>query len=760
MTVRWPLVQGVVCIACLVSSGAPSARANDFAYIFTRNYVSIVDSRSGTPEKTILTRDPMFGPMSDILFSPDGSVAYLIDGVLPGIRRLDVRTGRLATPLTVPGVWLPLERGVLSPDGRWLYATYNDSLLVIDPTTGRAKTGICVGRDAEDVALTPDGRKAYVAIHERFTELDGFVAVVDLEEGRVEKQIPMPRASRNLAMSPDGGAVYVPNPAHATVSVIDTATDEVAAVIDGALFKSDVVFAPDGSLAYVATSDAESGISVIDTAKLIVVDSIALPFRGERLAITSDGSLLYVTHGDGSCAVSVVDTRKRALAGSVDASGALGVAFTSVARETSPARRVGSSVNVTGAASGLCAYVSHSLNDLISVIDLSAAEIVGQIPVQRPTQMVADSPRSLVYALGTTNGGTAADLTVINATTNEIVSSTPVPRDTSGSVDINKDAEFAVLTNSTPCSRLARVDIATGAVTYFLPPDSSGATVIGVVIEPQGRFAYVTSSYSEDVGFKISVADVETLSLVDEIPFPHHRPDRIVFTPDNRFAYVSARPVLDDPPGATGDERGFVMVIDTASHQIVSQIPVQNNPGSMAISSDGQSVYAANSTSKSLSVIDTPTNQVRATIPLDSSPAVVAVSPDGASAYVVSILSQDLSVIDLASGSIVDTIPLPFFSPDVEVLEVPGGCVPPPPQPTPIPVVAPRFFIGCVGDCNDDFAISIDEILLGARIALGELPPSSCALADWNRDDRVSIEELVEAVRNAIEGCPVFSCEL
>lgn len=55
-----------------------------------------------------------------------------------------------------------------------------------------------------------------------------------------------------------------------------------------------------------------------------------------------------------------------------------------------------------------------------------------------------------------------------------------------------------------------------------------------------------------------------------------------------------------------------------------------------------------------------------------------------------------------------------------------------------------------VGDCNGDGQVSIDELVRGVNIALGNTPVSECTPFDRVRNDRVSIDELVRGVLNAL----------
>jgi hypothetical protein len=61
----------------------------------------------------------------------------------------------------------------------------------------------------------------------------------------------------------------------------------------------------------------------------------------------------------------------------------------------------------------------------------------------------------------------------------------------------------------------------------------------------------------------------------------------------------------------------------------------------------------------------------------------------------------------------------------------------------------------CVGDCNGDGMVSIDELILGVNIALGSATLDQCPSFDADGDGMVGINELVTAVNNALNGCPI-----
>lgn len=59
----------------------------------------------------------------------------------------------------------------------------------------------------------------------------------------------------------------------------------------------------------------------------------------------------------------------------------------------------------------------------------------------------------------------------------------------------------------------------------------------------------------------------------------------------------------------------------------------------------------------------------------------------------------------------------------------------------------------CVGDCNGDGAVTIEELVTGVAIALNQEVVTRCTRLDTDGDGTVKIDELVTAVLNALNGC-------
>jgi hypothetical protein len=61
--------------------------------------------------------------------------------------------------------------------------------------------------------------------------------------------------------------------------------------------------------------------------------------------------------------------------------------------------------------------------------------------------------------------------------------------------------------------------------------------------------------------------------------------------------------------------------------------------------------------------------------------------------------------------------------------------------------------LACVGDCNGDGVVAINELITGVNIALGQAGVDACTAMDMNGDGTVTINELVAAVNSALNEC-------
>ncbi|MFE1786891.1 YncE family protein [Streptomyces sp. NPDC059525] len=93
----------------------------------------------------------------------------------------------------------------MTPDGRRLYVTDQlGSVSVVDTATGKVTGGpIPVGWHPKDVAVSPDGRRAYVT-----SEGSDSLSVIDTSTNKMTDTIYVHQPTR-IALTPDGRHAWI-----------------------------------------------------------------------------------------------------------------------------------------------------------------------------------------------------------------------------------------------------------------------------------------------------------------------------------------------------------------------------------------------------------------------------------------------------------------------------------------------------------------------------------------------------------------------
>jgi hypothetical protein len=85
------------------------------------------------------------------------------------------------------------------------------------------------------------------------------------------------------------------------------------------------------------------------------------------------------------------------------------------------------------------------------------------------------------------------------------------------------------------------------------------------------------------------------------------------------------------------------------------------------------------------------------------------------------------------------------------VVAAPGA--PPTPTPTPPAPTPTATAPACVGDCNLNGAVTVDEVVRAVTIALSGGPVDDCVAVDRNHDARVTVDEVLAALDRVLAGC-------
>lgn len=152
------------------------------------------------------------------------------------------------------------------------------------------------------------------------------VTITDTRTRAVVATIPVGSAPIDVALSPDGARAYTANFRSASVSVIDVATRAVIATIPVGVYPSAVGVSPDGRKLYVVR-DYSGVLAILDAATHATLRTLAIPRTNGSMgsiAFTPDGTRAYVTSG----AVLVLDVASDQVLTSFSAGFCANLAFT------------------------------------------------------------------------------------------------------------------------------------------------------------------------------------------------------------------------------------------------------------------------------------------------------------------------------------------------------------------------------------------------------------------------------------------------
>ena len=239
-----------------------------------------------------------------------GQVVRIIQTNAAGdnIHIIDPTTNKVVD--VIMGIEIP--HGVTSaPDGSAYYFSneVDHTLDVVSTKTLRITAKIPLTGRPNNVAITPDGRKVYVAI----TGADAFVDVIDVVEQRRVDRIRTLGGVHNVYVTPDGKHMVAGMIGARTLTVVDTETDEPVwskHFAEGGVRPMTFATNPDGSTKWIFVQiSSYHGVFVVDfETKEIVryLEMPELPFSrvsndalqgspGHGLAVSPDGSQLWST---------------------------------------------------------------------------------------------------------------------------------------------------------------------------------------------------------------------------------------------------------------------------------------------------------------------------------------------------------------------------------------------------------------------------------------------------------------------------------
>ncbi len=237
---------------------------------------------------------------------------------------IDPGSGSVTATVPVGGV--TGHEVAVTPDGRTAFVpVYGDSgvgrpgtdgrsMAVIDVATHKVRGAVDFGHGVRPHCPVYDGRRGVLYVT---TELDQSVSVVDPRALKVVGSIPTGQMQSHMfVMSHDGRRAYTANVGPGSVSVLDLEGRRTVAVIPVAGDVQRISISKDDRMVF--TSDqAQPRMAVIDTATNKVSRWIQLPGIGYGAALTKDGRYLLVALRQ-SGKLAVVDLQKMASVRTID----------------------------------------------------------------------------------------------------------------------------------------------------------------------------------------------------------------------------------------------------------------------------------------------------------------------------------------------------------------------------------------------------------------------------------------------------------
>jgi YVTN family beta-propeller protein len=320
--------------------------------------------------RRVVKEIPVGSKPQAVALGPDGRRAYVSNEGADSVAVVDLEAGRVTASIPVGDEPTGLA---LAPDGTTLFVAnwFGNDISVIDLTRGVEVKRLPAGSNPIDLTLTPDGKRLLVANQlsyptSRPNPPVSEVTMIDVERRVVSSRTAVVNAHllEGIAVAPQGDlalitlvrpknllpAIQVSRGWMMTngLGVIDLKSGRVTQVLldePGAFYAdpNDVVFAPDGRLAFVSHSGADM-VTVVDVERLrellasasaaqlssfanqlglsrqYVRARIPTGANPKGLAVSPDGRWVYV-----ACrladSIAVIDTSRMEVAATIDVSG-------------------------------------------------------------------------------------------------------------------------------------------------------------------------------------------------------------------------------------------------------------------------------------------------------------------------------------------------------------------------------------------------------------------------------------------------------
>jgi YVTN family beta-propeller protein len=606
------------------------------------------------------------------VFAPDGETAYVSSSISQSVTELQVSTGAVLATIQVG---FNVQSMAITPDGNTLIVQSNESVtgnpsyhLICIATQGNIVTNVANFVYISGMALSPDGLKLYAYGQISAQQPEGLLV---LDPGTFVPVATVPfYGGMDVGLTPDGKYAYVPTlvvePWTINVTVVDTPTNKIVATIPldskgGVLGVSNIGVSPDGSTVLVSEYSGHDSptpvVGVIQTKTNHVVGTFALPAKATPGAIvfSPDGKLAYITGNN-----VVVDAVNVASMKTVSQMTALG--------------------NVSGLAispDGKTILCPNSGTTQAAAVNQANGATLAAIPLG---QMNSDTTSAALLDFGgavTSPDGTrvymtndfSGNVSIVDTASKTTLASIPVCFGGVGfcvpvAVAVSPDGTTVYVANLF-ANYVTVIDSTTFATKSIRLPKYVASAAIAVT--PDGSHVYVAGNNSPTEAGRCASCyvfdiDVSTGQAVASIAVPF--PKALTVSPDGTKVYVVGNVY-------TGVARTLLFTISTATDTITSTLTLAQDLGAassepvvagIAITADGQTVFADNWQDATVWQVDVARNKVIREIMVPPNAGDMALTPDGTEVWVSAWQASSVFVIDAKSGAVKTTIPMGNWS--------------------------------------------------------------------------------------------------
>ena len=316
---------------------------------------------------------------------------------------------------------------------------------------------------------------------------------------------------------------------------------------------------------YVADEEANT-VSVIDAASFKKIRSIPVGQGPHNVQVAPDGKLVWVTNnGEPGMAVEkpAHEGMPKSSGGAMAGGGAVWVIDTATDRVVAKVPVGMHPAHVVVTPDGRHAYVANGGENTVSVVDIPAQRVVGTIPVGASPHGLRISPDGKRAWVANLKGGTVS---VIDTRTRKQIARIAVGKGPA-QVGFTPDGRLGFVSLSEE-NRVAVIDPASRKVIRKV---SVGTVPIQVYATPDSRLLFVANQGTrEKPGSTVSIIDLKTFKIVATVETGSGA-HGVVVDRDGRHAFV------------TNTYANTVSVLDVVERKVIATVPVGGGPNGVSV---------------------------------------------------------------------------------------------------------------------------------------------------------------------------------